>query len=282
MPALPPPPTRSRKIIKMQPGPQEEPTAQATQENAVSTGVAESADGAVSKRKLPSVDSDEARKEARKDAHSEIERRRRSKTNGAYSTLEELIPACAEEELTKLGILEETIKYVRYLQDCNRKLVEHCKGYGEDDGNDADDEEYEEETRQGAGMTNLKGPLHAHTGTLTQTARNTKKRRRSHFSASTKGPHLSYTSPATSSSSFSLQANPERTDASTMERVLHSPAVTCQQQQQQQQQDEESLRVASAALANLKSDRRGTSNGESSNFLRRISINDIVGPHNGN
>lgn len=101
---LPPPPTRSRKIIQMKPrGQQEEPP---DLESEVAKGPAARAVTATSsKKKQPSATSVAGRKIARKTAHSLIERRRRSKMNEEFGVLKSMIPACTGE-MHKLAILQ--------------------------------------------------------------------------------------------------------------------------------------------------------------------------------
>ncbi|KAI1825488.1 hypothetical protein F4861DRAFT_191537 [Xylaria intraflava] len=114
--ALPPPPTRSCKIIQMKPRQQEK--AAPTPSPAKGAG----AKGAVSKpKKQPSPTSAAGRKIARKTAHSLIERRRRSKMNDEFAVLKGLIPDCTGE-MHKLAILQAAIEYVHYLKDCKAKL----------------------------------------------------------------------------------------------------------------------------------------------------------------
>ncbi|KAI6780159.1 uncharacterized protein J7T54_000065 [Emericellopsis cladophorae] len=146
--ALPPPPTRSRKIIQMKPPVEEVPddngasttnttakgkaskaSIQQTTKGAASTAKA-SGPGEVpqsqgGKKKQPSATSAAGRKIARKTAHSLIERRRRSKMNEEFALLKSMIPACTGE-MHKLAILQASIEYVRYLEDCVSKLqVQH-------------------------------------------------------------------------------------------------------------------------------------------------------------
>ncbi|TGJ78117.1 hypothetical protein E0Z10_g10647 [Xylaria hypoxylon] len=129
--ALPPPPTRSRKIIQMKPRPQEEPavtpslakgiaSTSSHAKNAAGSG-ATAGSKTTSSRKQPSATSAAGRKIARKTAHSLIERRRRSKMNEEFAVLKGLIPACTGE-MHKLAILQASIEYVRYLEDCITKL----------------------------------------------------------------------------------------------------------------------------------------------------------------
>ncbi|KAF2761647.1 hypothetical protein EJ05DRAFT_535017 [Pseudovirgaria hyperparasitica] len=122
---LPPPPTRSRKIIQMKPQakqqqqqqpqdvehqtkPTEPPTP--TSANGKSTGGG--------KKKQGSGNTAAGRKMARKTAHSLIERRRRSKMNEEFGVLKDMIPACAGQEMHKLAILQASIEYMRYLEQC--------------------------------------------------------------------------------------------------------------------------------------------------------------------
>ncbi|RYC54323.1 hypothetical protein CHU98_g11882, partial [Xylaria longipes] len=131
--ALPPPPTRSRKIIQMKPRSQEGEVAVAPSSSKggatiASGGSAKSTAGATASskttsttKKQPSATSAAGRKIARKTAHSLIERRRRSKMNEEFAVLKGLIPACTGE-MHKLAILQASIEYVRYLEDCITKL----------------------------------------------------------------------------------------------------------------------------------------------------------------
>ncbi|KAF2964353.1 hypothetical protein GQX73_g9231 [Xylaria multiplex] len=129
--ALPPPPTRSRKIIQMKPRPQDEaPVAPSPAKGSASTSShskhaagsgAAAGSKATSTKKQPSATSAAGRKIARKTAHSLIERRRRSKMNEEFAVLKGLIPACTGE-MHKLAILQASIEYVRYLEDCITKL----------------------------------------------------------------------------------------------------------------------------------------------------------------
>ncbi|KAI1308071.1 hypothetical protein F5Y03DRAFT_110458 [Xylaria venustula] len=130
--ALPPPPTRSRKIIQMKPRPQEEQVVVPTSTTKGTTSTSNhtkhaSGSGAAAgskttgAKKQPSATSAAGRKIARKTAHSLIERRRRSKMNEEFAVLKGLIPACTGE-MHKLAILQASIEYVRYLEDCITKL----------------------------------------------------------------------------------------------------------------------------------------------------------------
>jgi hypothetical protein len=119
--ALPPPPTRSRKIIQMKPrtqdeiaeGPNSRDSVKGTSKTAASSAKSSAtaatptaaAGSAQSKKKQPSATSAAGRKIARKTAHSLIERRRRSKMNEEFAVLKGMIPACTGE-MHKLAILQ--------------------------------------------------------------------------------------------------------------------------------------------------------------------------------
>ncbi|KAM0242734.1 hypothetical protein ACHAPO_001156 [Fusarium lateritium] len=146
--ALPPPPTRSRKIIQMKPR-QEGSSDNTNKEKSKSTGkssaaakatataanskaaaapLGEAATDDKTRKKQPSATSAAGRKIARKTAHSLIERRRRSKMNEEFAVLKGMIPACTGD-MHKLSILQASIEYIRYLEDCVSKL----KAQQEDD-----------------------------------------------------------------------------------------------------------------------------------------------------
>ncbi|KAI7492860.1 hypothetical protein KC367_g8953, partial [Hortaea werneckii] len=115
---LPPPPTRSRKIIQMKPrGPaQHDPSDAQPSQGAGKTQTAGTQSG---KRKQNATGQTAAgRKIARKTAHSLIERRRRSKMNEEFGVLKDMIPACQGQEMHKLAILQASIEYLRYLEQC--------------------------------------------------------------------------------------------------------------------------------------------------------------------
>lgn len=121
---LPPPPTRTRKIIQMKP---KTTTAQSPAKPAAAAAAGGAGSGAgkakdtgkggssgsgsgpaqqAGKKKQPSATSAAGRKIARKTAHSLIERRRRSKMNEEFTTLKDMIPACTGQEMHKLAILQ--------------------------------------------------------------------------------------------------------------------------------------------------------------------------------
>lgn len=99
---LPPPPTRSRKIIQMKPQKDlpinDEPSAT----NTPQTGKAQGG----GRKKQGAATTAAGRKIARKTAHSLIERRRRSKMNEEFGVLKDMIPACRGQEMHKLAILQ--------------------------------------------------------------------------------------------------------------------------------------------------------------------------------
>lgn len=103
--SLPPPPTRTRKIIQMKPreSEQQESAPPASQQPAGKAQPAQTG----SKRKQNNAGTTAAgRKIARKTAHSLIERRRRSKMNEEFGVLKDMIPACKGQEMHKLAILQ--------------------------------------------------------------------------------------------------------------------------------------------------------------------------------
>lgn len=173
--ALPPPPSRARKIIQMKPkststnnsSPASDasylpPTSATPAPHATPKSTAGASTN--SKRKQPSATSAAGRKIARKTAHSIIERRRRSKMNEEFGVLKDMIPACEGVEMHKLAILQAGIEYVRYLEGCVAQLKaenEHKRqtessrmhldhqaeeeNYDDDDDDDDNEEDDEEE-----------------------------------------------------------------------------------------------------------------------------------------
>lgn len=99
---LPPPPTRSRKIIQVKPQSDlpinDEPAAT----TAPQTGKVQGG----GRKKQGAATTAAGRKIARKTAHSLIERRRRSKMNEEFGVLKDMIPACKGQEMHKLAILQ--------------------------------------------------------------------------------------------------------------------------------------------------------------------------------
>ncbi len=108
--SLPPPPTRSRTIIQMKPKPQTaEDSAKSVQQGFKGSHKKSSSSSnamASAGKKQPSSTSVAGKKIARKTAHSVIERRRRSKMNEEFGTLKAMIPACTDQEMHKLAILQ--------------------------------------------------------------------------------------------------------------------------------------------------------------------------------
>lgn len=101
---LPPPPTRTRKIIQMKP---KMPAKSKDKDNGATQSPEPMPNPPTnSKNKQPSATSAAGRKIARKTAHSLIERRRRSKMNEEFGTLKDMIPACTGQEMHKLAILQ--------------------------------------------------------------------------------------------------------------------------------------------------------------------------------
>lgn len=113
--ALPPPPTRSRKIIQMKPRESEQQGAVpgSAQASSQAAGRSSSSGQSGSKRKQGNAGTAAGRKIARKTAHSLIERRRRSKMNEEFGVLKDMIPACKGQEMHKLAILQ-----VRLMRCC--------------------------------------------------------------------------------------------------------------------------------------------------------------------
>ena len=116
--ALPPPPTRSRKIIQMKPRAQDEKPApqvfRAADQSEPHGGVVATnkttTQNAGGKKKQGAGNTAAGRKIARKTAHSLIERRRRSKMNEEFGVLKDMIPACAGQDMHKLAILQVSPK----------------------------------------------------------------------------------------------------------------------------------------------------------------------------
>ncbi|OBT49963.1 hypothetical protein VE04_09683, partial [Pseudogymnoascus sp. 24MN13] len=97
---LPPPPTRTRKIIQMKPSAAPSTAASADEQPAETAA---------------------ASKHSRPRRRPPRARRRRSKMNEEFGVLKDMIPAC-KGEMHKLAILQASIEYVRYLEDCIAQL----------------------------------------------------------------------------------------------------------------------------------------------------------------
>lgn len=105
---LPPPPTRSRKIIQMKPKTEDATTVTKASSTASPSKTTPPATVG-GKGKKNNGTTAAGRKIARKTAHSLIERRRRSKMNEEFGVLKDMIPACAGQEMHKLAILQVRI-----------------------------------------------------------------------------------------------------------------------------------------------------------------------------
>ncbi|KAL8736247.1 MAG: hypothetical protein Q9166_000402 [cf. Caloplaca sp. 2 TL-2023] len=122
--SLPPPPTRTRRIIQMTPKVHATDTLghssiEAAPAKTRSSGPqTSSVKGKTIGKKQPSLTSQAGKRIARKTAHSVIERRRRSKMNEEFGVLKDMIPACKDHEMHKLAILQASIEYLRYLEQC--------------------------------------------------------------------------------------------------------------------------------------------------------------------
>ncbi|KAM0253053.1 hypothetical protein ACHAQJ_007429 [Trichoderma viride] len=310
--ALPPPPTRSRKIIQMKPRTQQDtsgsPTSTNNKESAKAGGKSASAKtsapgpdsgtgagggggggggsakGESSKKKQPSATSAAGRKIARKTAHSLIERRRRSKMNEEFALLKSMIPACTGE-MHKLAILQASIEYVRYLEDCVSKLKAQ--------------QEQSQQNRPEASHSPLPPIREFHPTfrpdpsadvemTDSETApspvfapqrpsvspalyaQDSRHRQHSYSSVSTDQRHYSYSGSTTTSPAFGPQsfvnnniATYTHSSTSASGSTLTSPALLPQSDLDQE---------ATAALLMLNSDRRGTAN----NSGRALSVRDLL------
>ncbi|KAI0177136.1 hypothetical protein BJ166DRAFT_15702 [Pestalotiopsis sp. NC0098] len=284
--ALPPPPTRSRKIIQMKPRPQEEPEETPTPAKTPAKDTkANAASG--SKKKQPSATSAAGRKIARKTAHSLIERRRRSKMNEEFAVLKGLIPACTGE-MHKLAILQASIEYVRYLEDCVKQLKEQRDPHSSaptptefvlppSSGQDMYDAE-EQQADDGSGDVEMAGsdaasPTYTDYTSRSQRpsespallAQDARNRHGSYSSVSTDHRHYSYSASSAMSPSFGPQSwNYARTVPSASNSTLTSPALLPQRDLDQE---------ATAALLMLNSDRRGMTNPSPA---RGMSVKDLL------
>ncbi|KAL8712250.1 MAG: hypothetical protein Q9220_003401 [cf. Caloplaca sp. 1 TL-2023] len=122
--SLPPPPTRTRKIILMTPKLQPNETLAPSPAERAPLKIRQAANQAspatrkAAGKKQPSSTSQAGKRIARKTAHSVIERRRRSKMNEEFGVLKNMIPACKDQDMHKLAILQASIDYLRYLEQC--------------------------------------------------------------------------------------------------------------------------------------------------------------------
>ncbi|KAK4065192.1 transcriptional regulator family: Helix-loop-helix [Trichoderma aggressivum f. europaeum] len=313
--ALPPPPTRSRKIIQMKPRTQDTAAASASastkESSARAAGKAAAAKTAAapgpdagagaggasakgeSKKKQPSATSAAGRKIARKTAHSLIERRRRSKMNEEFALLKSMIPACTGE-MHKLAILQASIEYVRYLEDCVAKLKaqqeqsqssrpeashsplppirEFHPTFHEDP---AEDVEMTDSEAAAAAASPVFAPQRPSSVSPALHAQDSRHRHRQHSysSVSTDQRHYSYSASTTTSPAFGPQmfahngggggTGYTHSSTSASGSTLTSPALL-----PQTDLDHE----ATAALLMLNSDRRGTA----VNNNRALSVRDLL------
>ncbi|KAH6682338.1 hypothetical protein F5X68DRAFT_155832 [Plectosphaerella plurivora] len=283
--ALPPPPTRSRKIIQMKPRPsQQDDVADAPEAGPSSSAKATSVAGKgpvttpaskepAAKKKQPSATSAAGRKIARKTAHSLIERRRRSKMNEEFAVLKDMIPACTGE-MHKLAILQASIEYVRYLEDCVTKLKAQRdvaleaaptdSGLQTPSGRDPwgsipqfhpsyqQDPDVEMTGSEAPSPTFTAEPSHQPSVSPALLSEDARNRHNSYSSASTDQRHYSYSS-ATTSPAFGPQSyNYGRGGPSLPPSALTSPALVPLREHRDLDQE------ATAALLMLNSDRRGS------------------------
>lgn len=303
--ALPPPPTRSRKIIQMKPRSQESSgSSTSTKETAKAGGKAaassaknsapgsESGAGAgsssvrsESKKKQPSATSAAGRKIARKTAHSLIERRRRSKMNEEFALLKSMIPACTGE-MHKLAILQASIEYVRYLEDCVAKLKAQQEQSLQNQPEASHSPlppirefhpTFREDPSADVEMTDSEAPSPIFAPQRPSVspalyAQDSRHRQHSYSSVSTDQRHYSYSGSTTTSPAFGPQtfvnnniASYTHSSTSASGSTLTSPALLPQSDLDQE---------ATAALLMLNSDRRGTTS--SNNNGRALSVRDLL------
>ncbi|QUC18136.1 uncharacterized protein UV8b_02377 [Ustilaginoidea virens] len=305
--ALPPPPTRSRKIIQMKPRMHEGTAASAKDSGRTggkgsagsaksatnkSSGAADTSATQAKKQQKqqqqqqqqqqppqPSATSAAGRRIARKTAHSLIERRRRSKMNEEFAVLKSMIPACTGE-MHKLAILQASIDYVRYLEDCIAKLKAQ---HGDHQNRDRAGQSFLPRVRAyhptshmdpsgdvdmsdpGTASPLFPGhPDHLHGLSLSPGSRpeDARHRQQSFSSASTDQRHNSISASAGASPAFGPRwhGRAPQTSGST----LTSPALHPQSDLDQE---------ATAALLMLNSDRRGTN---PSLYARGLSVRDLL------
>ncbi|KAK7969567.1 hypothetical protein PG996_001990 [Apiospora saccharicola] len=281
--ALPPPPTRSRKIIQMKPRAQEEVGEPPSPTSTPTTAGKGATTTAASKKKQPAATSAAGRKIARKTAHSLIERRRRSKMNEEFAVLKDLIPACTGE-MHKLAILQASIDYVRYLEDCVTKL----KSQNESHSSVPTPTEfalpppfsrnvYQEDDMGDIEMTGSEAPSPTYTQSTSRSQRpsespallaeDARHRQNSYSSVSTDHCHYSFSASTHASPAFGPQQySYSRGVASASNSTLTSPALPPMRDIDQE---------ASAALLMLNTDRRGTTT-TSSAAGRGMSVRDLL------
>lgn len=299
--ALPPPPTRSRKIIQMKPRGQEEDIPEAA-ESSKTTGKGAAPSP---KKKQPSSTSVAGRKIARKTAHSLIERRRRSKMNEEFGVLKNMIPACTGE-MHKLAILQvnnteiahievlvlklnqASIDYVRYLEDCVTKLKAETRRSNTTPTTEQfalpppasqgsyntprQYQSYDEQEDVEMGGSDQASPTYA-TPVATSSRpsaspallpQDSRHRQDSYSSVSTDHRHYSFSASTTTSPALGPAAYDYARNAALLGSALTSPALLPQRDMDQE---------ATAALLMLNTDRRGTQNSGSG---RSMSVKDLL------
>ncbi|KAI9729414.1 MAG: hypothetical protein M1818_008521, partial [Claussenomyces sp. TS43310] len=277
---LPPPPSRSRKIIQMKPKGQRDGSSGTSKDTAGNVAAGKPPP----KKKQPSATSVAGRKMARKTAHSLIERRRRSKMNEEFGVLKDMIPACTGE-MHKLAILQASIDYVRYLEDCVAKLKTQdnhstptpgspgfprpprprksweYNGSGEGQYKDEADEDDEDVSMD---VLEAASPVRAATVALPQShessvspvmlAQDSRYRQSSYNSASNADVrNYSYSTSATTSPTFRPQVHDYAASITSRSSPAISPALRAQTNS-----DRDLDQEATAALLMLNNDRRGT------------------------
>lgn len=298
--ALPPPPTRSRKIIQMKPRTEDAvPDPSVATKTPPATAAAKGAAGAAaattttpptvaaspassSKKKQPSATSAAGRKIARKTAHSLIERRRRSKMNEEFAVLKDMIPACTGE-MHKLAILQASIEYVRYLEDCIAQLKAQTDANASTPTDfallppPAGRESGDEDEAGDVEMAGSEAPSPSVTPSTSRSLRpsespallaeDARRRHNSHSSVSSDQHRYSYSASSHPSPAFGPQqpfhAHPGLLSSSSS--TVTSPALPPQRDLDQE---------ASAALLMLNTDRRGTHSSILS--ARGLSVKDLL------
>ncbi|CAD6443303.1 01fe6e24-3e6a-48cd-a84c-f64e68040adf [Sclerotinia trifoliorum] len=229
-----------------------------------------------SKKKQPSSTSVAGRKIARKTAHSLIERRRRSKMNEEFGVLKDMIPACTGE-MHKLAILQASIDYVKYLEDCVSKLkAENSRGnFSTNTGEFTSRHEYSaresEEDTEMTGSENRSSNYATPIPPSQQTspamlAQDFRDRQNSYSSVSTNNRHYSISTSSTTSPALAPSVYDYARSIDSVGSALTSPALM--PQRDQRYIDEE----ASAALLMLNSDRRATN----CSGVRGMSVKDLL------
>ena len=275
--ALPPAPTRSCKIIQMKPRPQADIATTGTKNASApkATTGAGTAATAGNKKKQPTTSSAAGRKIARKTAHSLIERRRRSKMNEEFALLKSMIPACSGE-MHKLAILQASIEYVRYLEDCVSKLKEqrNVEAHAGDTTPKYTDEPFhpkhhpedvEEDASPDVEMSEPETPSPTFTATHSRSqqpsvspvllAQGTQMRHDSQSSASSDHYRYGYVVSASTSPAFGPQYHYPHSAHSGSLSALTSPALAPQREEDQE--------ATTALLMLNQSDRRGPGRGMS-------------------